>query len=77
MADENSAASIEPKDKLKASNYLNRFDSAVLYGIAGAVISGIAASIGFMPVSIGALPMNMAVGSALFIAEWVRGIGGN
>jgi hypothetical protein len=77
MADE-SQASVQPevKDKLKSAHYLARFDSAILYGIAGVILSGVAIQASFMPSSIGNLPMNIAVGSALFIAEWVRGIAG-
>lgn len=60
--------------KLRAGRFLNRFDSAVLYGVAGAIISGLAVNFGFMPATIGGYATAVGVPIALFVAEWVRGI---
>ena len=64
-------------DKLKAGHFLRRFDSGVLYGIAGVTMTGVSVALGFMPTSIGSLATGLGVGTALFIAEWVRGIAGD
>ena len=60
-------------DKLVASDFLNRFDSGLIYGILGTAVSGIALAAGFLPPIIGTYATPLAVGTVLFIAEVVNG----
>lgn len=78
MAEELNGMKTEEKavqaPKLRAGRFLNRFDSAILYGIAGAVVGGVAVELGFLPSTIGTLAAGTAIGITMFIAEFVRGI---
>jgi len=65
---------VQAQNKIQAKVFLRRFDSAILYGIAGTVLGGVAVSVGYLPATLGSLGTGIAVGTALFIAEWVRGI---
>ena len=60
--------------KLRAGRFLNRFDSAILFGITGAILGGLAVNFGFLPATIGGYATATGVAVAMFVAEWVRGI---
>ena len=60
--------------KLRAGRFLNRFDSAVLFGLAGAIVGGLAVNFGFLPPTVGGYATATGVAVALFVAEWVRGV---
>ena len=68
----------EGGDKVQAKVFLKRFGSAVLLGVAGIVLGGIAAELSFIPPTIGVgtaqIATNGAIGAVLFVEEWVRGI---
>ena len=65
-------------DTLHASDFLNRLDSGLIYGILGVVAGGLASSVGFLPASIGSIggvgvSTPVFLGAVLFIAEVVNG----
>jgi hypothetical protein len=77
MADENAQVSASaPKTGLKSSHLLDRFDSGILFGIVGVIGGGVAQALGFVPATIGTYGTPLAVGTVLFLAEWIRGIKG-
>lgn len=61
-------------NKIQAKVFLRRLDSAILYGIAGVVMGGLAVNLGFLPQNLGVLGTGIAVGTAMFAAEWIRGV---
>ena len=78
MADELNGVKTEAQaaqaPKLRSGRFLNRLDSAILYGIAGAVLGGVSVSLGFLPATVGTVATGAAVGVSMFAAEWIRGI---
>lgn len=68
----------EDKDKqapkLRAGRFLNRLDSAILFGIVGTITAGLAVHFGFVPTTIGGYSTSLGTGVGMFVAEWIRGI---
>ncbi len=60
--------------QLRSGRFLNRLGSGILLGVAGIVIGGAAASMGFVPAAINGVATSTIIGTSMFIAEWVRGI---
>lgn len=62
------------QQNVNASQYLEGIPRGILYGLGGAVASAVAVNLTLLPPTILGVATSTAVGTSLFLIEWIQGL---